>query len=44
MKRNLLISLVASVISIAAIVGLLSTPPVVEAAVCTWTGTVDTSQ
>ena len=42
MKRNLIISLVASVISIVAIAGLLSTPPVAEAAVCTWTGTVDT--
>ena len=42
MKRNLLISLSASVISIVAIVGLLGMPPVAEAAVCTWTGTVDT--
>jgi hypothetical protein len=42
MKRNLLISLVASIISIVAIVGLLSMPHVVQAAVCTWTGTVDT--
>src|SRR3972149_2646751 len=42
MKRNLLISLLASVTSVVALVGLLSPPHVTEAAVCTWTGTVDT--
>jgi hypothetical protein len=41
MKRNLLISLLASIISVAAIVGLLSMPHVVQAAVCTWTGATD---
>ena len=42
MKRNLLISLLASVTSVVAIVWLLSMPHVAQAAVCTWTGTVDT--
>ena len=41
LKRNLRMGILASVISIVAIVGLLSMPHVAQAAVCTWTGATD---
>ncbi|HEY4722663.1 MAG TPA: hypothetical protein VII92_12495, partial [Anaerolineae bacterium] len=41
MKRNLLMSLLASITSIVAMVWLLSMPHVAQAAVCTWTGATD---